>query len=151
MATTEEIMTALGEAVFAAQGFEINVGSLLLFLTAETGNRAQFQNPDGVRDEAAVRAFIEQVDRLTLGQLKGKLEALGVLDQETINQISLLNEKRKRLVHYFVPDYIDRMDTAEGRQGVLIELHQIQATLMEAWQNLQAFLAQKSLESQVQR
>ena len=139
-------MTALGEAVFAAQGFEMNVGSLLLFLTVEAGDPAQFQNPDGDRDEAAVRAFLEQVDRLTLGQLKGKLEALGALDEETISQISLLNEKRKRLIHYFVADYIDRMDTVEGRQGVLEELQNVQGMLTEAWHNLQAFLAEKALE-----
>ena len=146
MATEDQIMTALGRAVFAAQGFELNAGTLLLFLTVHAGDPAQFQNQDGNRDEAAVLAFLDEVDRLTLGQLKGKLEALNALDQETIAQISSINQMRKRLIHYFVPDYLHRMETEEGRTDVHQELEAIEAMLREAWHNLQLFLAMKTVE-----
>ena len=151
MATRDQIMLALGKAVFAAQNFELNVGTLLLFLTVEAGDRTKFQTAEGTPDEAAVLAFLDEVDRLTLGQLKGKLASMNALDDETINRISSINETRKRLIHYFVPDYTHRMETDEGRQEVLTELEAIEANLREAWHGLQAFLAIKAIEYQARQ
>lgn len=148
MATHDQIMTALGKAVFASQNFELNVGTLLIFLTVESGDRTKFQDGEGVPDEAAVIAFLDEIDRLSLGQLKGKLAGMKVLDDETIGQISSINETRKRLVHFFVPDYSHRLETVQGRQSVLIELEEIEAKLRGAWHSLQTFLAVKAIEYQ---
>ena len=83
---------------------------------------------------------------LTLGQLKGKLEGLGVLSNEAIDQITSLNQTRRRLIHYFVPDYHDRMGTEDGRQEVLEELNAMEEKFRNAWYGLQNFLAAKALE-----
>lgn len=146
MASLEQVMTSLGGAVFAAQNFEINVGTLLLFLTVEKGDRAPFQDAEGNADENSVKAFLVEVDQLTLGQLKGKLEGLGVLSNEAIDQITSLNQTRRRLIHYFVPDYHDRMGTEDGRQEVLEELNAMEEKFRNAWYGLQNFLAAKALE-----
>jgi signal transduction histidine kinase len=151
MATHDQIMAALGKAVFAAQNFELNVGTLLLYLTVEVGDRKKFQTAEGTPNEAAVLAFLDEVDILTLGQLKGKLEALKVLDATTIDLISSINQTRKRLIHYFVADYSHRLETPEERLEVLAELEDIETRLRDAWHNLQAFLAVKALEHQARR
>ncbi|WP_227339898.1 hypothetical protein [Sphingopyxis sp. P8] len=127
----EPVMLALGNAVFAAQCFEMNLGTTLIALTVAKGDRTKFP------DEDAVYAWLARVDRLTVGQLAGELRALNVLPEPMINDIGEINRRRIEVVHHFANRWVDELDAVEGRVRAIDDLRSDEVLFLEAARKLQ--------------
>lgn len=121
----EQVMLELGRAVFAAQSFETNLANLLLALSIAKGDHHFL-------DQAAARAWLDKVDRLTVGQLKGELGKLKLLSPEMINDISRLNALRIKVVHHFVRDWVDDIEDDVIYKKSLMHLRKSNSLLTNA-------------------
>lgn len=122
--TDDEVMMYFGRAVFQAQRFEFLLCTAVMMLTVQKGDRTPFLGDDGNADEAKVVEFLDKLERLTLGQLKGELEKLRLLNEEAIGHVVSLNQTRKRLVHHFFAENDEQFKSPEGRLKVVKELDQ---------------------------
>lgn len=127
----DKVMLRLGNTVFAAQSFEMNLGTTLIALTVAKGDKSKFPN------EEAVHAWLDQVDRLSIGQLKGQLRNLNLLPDQMIDDIGDINRKRIEVVHHFANRWMDHLDTEEGRSKAMEELDAYQGLFLHAALKLQ--------------
>jgi len=127
----DEVMLRLGKAVFAAQAFELNLGTTLIALTVAKGDRSKFPN------EEAVRAWLAEVDRLTIGQIKGQLRALNLLPEQMIEDIGEINRMRIEVAHHFANRWIDTIEEEDARTQAMAELDAYQDVFLAAARKLQ--------------
>lgn len=130
----EEVMLSLGHAVFAAQLFEMNLATTLIALTIARGDRSKFP------DEAAVRKWLDHVDRLPIGQLKGQISSLGLLPERMVEEIGEINRRRVGVVHHFVNLWSDRLDDEEGQRQAVEHLEAERTIFLIAAKRLQGGL-----------
>lgn len=115
-AELDKVLLYLGKAVFAAQAFELNLGTTLIALTVAKGDRSKFRN------EEDVRMWLDKVERLSIGQLKGELNSLGVLPAKMIADIEELNAMRIRVVHHFASHWVERLEQDNEQENAIAEL-----------------------------
>lgn len=130
----EEVMLALGHAVYAAQLYEENLGSLLIALTVAKGERSKFP------DEAAARAWLAQVEKLPLGQIKGQIAKLNLLPEAMLANVEELNRARIEVVHHFTNKWAQRLGDEEVRREAIEYLHACQGLFLAESMKLQAGL-----------
>lgn len=127
----DEVMLRLGQTVFAAQAFELNLGTTLIALTVAKGDRSKFPN------EMAVRDWLAEVDRLTIGQIKGQLRALNLLPEKMIEDIGEINRMRIEVAHHFANRWIDTIEEEDGRAQAMAQLDEYHDIFLAAARKLQ--------------
>ncbi len=134
----DELMLALGHAVFAAQLFEMNLATLLIALNVAKGNRSKFA------DEAAVRAWLDHADTLPIGQLKKQISDLDLLPKARVDAIAELERLRIEIVHHFANKWAERLDSDEERLQAIEHLDASCMLFVAEAQTLQASLERMS-------
>jgi hypothetical protein len=128
----DAVMMALGKAVYAAQGFEMNLGTTLIALTVAKGDRSKFP------DEEAVRNWLDRVDGQTIGQLKKQIGNLNLLPDGMVEEIGEINRMRIDVVHHFLNRWTELLEEAEGWQTAIEELEAYEAVFSAAADKLHA-------------
>ena len=128
----DAVMFALGSAVYAAQAFELNLGTTLIALTMAKGDRSKFP------DEEAVRTWLDEVASLTIGRLKGKLKALNLLPDQMVEDIGEINRMRIEVVHHFSNRWTELIEEANGYQTAIGELNAYEAVFWASAKKLHA-------------
>jgi len=103
------VMLALGRAIWAAQYFEMMLGSTLIALIIAKGDRSKFP------DEASARKWLAQLERMALGAVRKRITDLALLPEHVVTAIAEVNDKRNEVVHHFMNLWADRLDTIQGQ------------------------------------
>lgn len=109
----DPVMSALGRAVWAAQFFEMMLGSTLIALIIAKGDRSKFA------DEGSARAWLAKLDGLTLGAVRSRIAQLKLLPDHMVTAIAEVNQRRNEVVHHFMNQWSDRMDDAAGLESAI--------------------------------
>lgn len=136
----DAVMLALGKALFAAQAFEMNLGTTLIALTMHKSERPLFS------DQAAARKWLDEVDRLPIGALKKELKKLELLSDDTIDQIGEINQMRIKVAHHFANRWSDHLDNEERRAEAVEELLRYEAVFLDAAMQLYDSLTSARVE-----
>ncbi len=142
MATRDEIYAKFGITAEAAQLFETELGTLLLW--AHGLGNGWHVTPDGGR----AQAVLNDIDRSTLGQLLITLKKHVGLDDQLEDRFASALKARNRLNHGFFERHNFRIQTDEGRDVMFADLEKLHDELFNAWQvaSAMAALAMQVLE-----
>lgn len=127
MAERHELYAKYGIAAEAAQLFETELGTLLLCLQGLS--EGWHQQPDG----AAARAFLDKIERDTLGRLLGKLEGWLKLDDDLEPIFSAGLRARNNLAHGFFERHNFKIQSSNGRSQMISDLEVLHGELFKAW------------------
>lgn len=130
----DEVMLALGHAVYAAQLYEGNLATLLIALNVSKGVQGRFP------DEASIRTWLAKVDRLPLGQIKGQIALLNLLPEHMLSNIEEVNRARIEVVHHFTNKWAHRLEDALVRSETIKYLDACQCLFLAEALELQAGL-----------
>lgn len=128
------VMLALGRAVWAAQFFEMMLGSTLIALTIAKGDRSK------IPDQAVARKWLDQLERSTLGKVRKQIEDLDLLPECITSAIVERNARRNEVVHHFMGLWTDRLSSEKGRQEAIDYLEESAEGFLKTAQRLQAGL-----------
>jgi|JI7StandDraft_1071085.scaffolds.fasta_scaffold109062_2 hypothetical protein len=131
----EPLMKALGQAVFAAQIFEMNLGSTLIALRLAKGGSGEFA------DEASAREWLDHVARQPIGRLKTEIASLQLLSEQEIDEIAEINGLRITVAHHFMSHWTEHLESHEGRARAISHLKTSTETFLRATLRLQDRLA----------
>jgi TPP-dependent pyruvate/acetoin dehydrogenase alpha subunit len=131
----EPLMNSLGQAVFAAQIFEMNLGSTLIALRLAKGGSSEFA------DEAAARTWLDHVARQPIGRLKTEIASLQLLSEQEIDEIAEINELRIAVAHHFMSHWTEQLESHDGRARAIAHLKTSTETFLGATFRLQSRLA----------
>ncbi|WP_296722786.1 hypothetical protein [Erythrobacter sp.] len=134
----DEVVLALGHAVFAAQLFEMNLATLLVALNVAKGASSKFA------DEAAVRAWLDHVNTLPVGQRKKQISDIDLLPKAKVDAIAELHHLRIEIVHHFANKWAERLDSDEERRQAIEHLDASCMLFLAEAQTLQTGLARMS-------
>lgn len=127
MATRDELYAKFGVTAEAAQLFETELGTLILYVRGlEEGWYAE---PDG---DAAMRLLLE-IDLKTLGGLLAKLRQSFLFDEDFTDIFATALNCRNRLNHGFFERHNYAIGTTEGRDAMISELEELHQPLFDAW------------------
>ncbi len=143
MATRDEVYAKFGITAEAAQLFETELGTLLLFAH---GVQSDWHVAP---DREAARATLREIDRSTLGRLLNRLKTYVELDDDIEGRFTTALEARNRLNHGFYEKHNFKIQTEEGRDAMLADLGSLHDVLFDAWQVASAMssLAMQTLQS----
>ncbi|MBN9514555.1 MAG: hypothetical protein J0H97_14210 [Alphaproteobacteria bacterium] len=142
MATRDEVYAKFGITAEAAQLFETELGTLLLWAHG-------IQNDWHVEpDRETARATLQQINRSTLGQLLIRVRTHVDLDDDIEDRFTAALEARNRLNHGFYERHNIKIQTEEGRDAMLADLVCLHDVLFDAWQIASAMtgLAMQALQ-----
>ena len=127
MATRDEVYAKFGITAEAAQLFETELGTLLLYVHG-------IQNgwdliPDGKR----AREILADIERNTLGGLISALKGRVGIDEHLASRFASALQARNRLNHGFYERHNFKIDTDEGRDEILANLEELHTELFNAW------------------
>lgn len=128
MTTRDELYAKFGITAEAAQLFETELGTLLLF--AHALQHGWHVKPDG----ASARAVLDDIERSTLGRLISTLKKHAGIDDGLAARFQSALEARNKLNHGFYERHNFRIQTDEGRQLMFDDLESLHDELFEAWQ-----------------
>lgn len=128
MATRDEIYAKFGITAEAAQLFETELGTLLLF--AHGAQNGWHVEPD----REAAGAILREIDRSTLGRLLNRLRTCVGWDDDIEERFSTALEARNHLNHSFYERHNFKIQTEEGRDAMLADLVRLHEVLFDAWQ-----------------
>jgi hypothetical protein len=128
MATRDEIYAKFGITAEAAQLFETELGTLLLWAH---GLRNGWHV---AHDSGRAQAVLNDIDRSTLGQLLATLKKHVALDDQLEDRFASALKARNRLKHGFFERHNFRIQTDEGRDVMLADLEKLHDELFNAWQ-----------------
>lgn len=128
MATREEVYVKFGITAEAAQLFETELGSLLLYVQGTRNGRSV--RPDGKR----AKAILDEIERSTLGGLISTLKKHVGIEERLAGRLASALQARNRLNHGFYERHNFKMDTDEGRDEMLVSLEELHTELFIAWQ-----------------
>lgn len=132
MATRDALYAKFGITAEAAQLFETELGTVLLYARGfENGWQAE---PDG---ERALK-FLRDIDRSTLGRLLSKLNGCVEFDDALTDLFASALKLRNRLNHGFYERHNYAIQTDEGRDAMIADLEASHRVLFEAWQTASA-------------
>jgi hypothetical protein len=135
MATRSELYAKFGVTAEAAQLFETELGTLLLW--ARDLENGWHVTPDG----EAARAVLSEIDRSTLGQLLTNLKKHVKLDDDLGSRFASALRARNRLNHGFFERHNFKIQTDEGRDTMVADLETLHDELFHAWQIASAMTA----------
>ena len=128
MATRDEVYAKFGITAEAAQLFETELGTLLLWAY---GLRNDWHvTPDGER----ARAALQDINRSTLGRLLTTLKNHIHLGDDLESRFASALQARNRLNHGFFEKHNFGIQTEEGRDAMLADLECLHNELFNAWQ-----------------
>lgn len=122
-----ELYAKFGLTAEAAQLFETELGTLLLCLQGR--QERWHEAPDG----AAARAFLDRIDRKTLGQLLKDAKVHVSFEGGAEDLFTSALSARNRLSHGFFERHNFRIQTSEGRAKMVADLEQLHTELFTAW------------------
>ena len=128
MPERHELYSKFGITAEAAQLFETELGTLLLCLQGR--QERWHEAPDG----AAARAFLDRIDRKTLGQLLKDVKLHISFEGGAEALFSSALNARNQLSHGFFERHNFRIQTSEGRAKMVADLEQLHTDLFTAWQ-----------------
>lgn len=127
LGTREELYAKFGTTAEAAQLFETELGTLLLWSQAiEHGWHI-------VPDRTKARAALEDVDRSTLGRLLLNLKRRAQFDGNLEQRFASALDARNRLIHGFYERHNFRIQSDEGRDQMMADLEVLHEELFQAW------------------
>lgn len=128
MTTRDELSAKFGITAEAAQLFETELGTLLLCATGPDGGWHVV--PDGQR----ARDLLRELDRSTLGGLLSKLKRRVEFDGDLSTLFASALGARNRLNHGFYERHNFKIQTDEGRDGMVADLEALHNELFAPWQ-----------------
>lgn len=128
------VMLSLGRAVWAAQFFEMMLGSTLIALTIAKGDRSK------IPDRAAAEQWLDKLNRSTLGAVRKQIEDLELLPDCITSAIVERNTRRNEVVHHFMQLWTDRMESERGRQEAVDYLKESAESFLATAERLRAGL-----------
>lgn len=135
MLDRHELYAKYGIAAEAAQLFETDLGTLLLSVWAlENGWHVV---PDG----AAAREVLNSIDRSTLGRVLNDLKRYIRISTEFEDVFLLGLRARNHLMHGFFERHNFKIQTAEGRKEMIVDLDNLHRELFAAWRLADTFVA----------
>lgn len=136
MASLDEVYCAYGCAARAAQMFESNLAICLHLLESLPGTSAERFAKDALNIEELFLAVRKHVDSKPLGVLLKMLEKHSLFDGEQGDLRKML-ETRNRLIHGYFGRNEDRLESEEGREQLVSELHETANQLLTITQMVQ--------------
>lgn len=88
------------------------------------------ETPDG----AAARAFLDQIDRKTLGRLLADVKLHVRFEDGEEAFFALALKARNRLIHGFFERHNFKIQTDDGRDEMVADLEELHTELFAAWQ-----------------
>ena len=135
MATRDELYAKFGITAEAAQLFETELGTLLLFAKGMKGGWHLTPDPD------AGRKLLAEIDSHTLGRLlgrvRGEIEFADELEAELLSAL----KARNLLNHGFYERHNFKIQTDEGRALMVDDLENLHTELFQIWRKLSAITA----------
>lgn len=128
MASRDELYAKFGITAEAAQLFETELGTLLLCLQAQ--REGWHEAPNGT----AARAFLDQIDRKTLGRLLADVKSHVRFEDGAEEFFTSALNARNRLTHGFFERQNFRIQTDDGRDKMVADLEELHTELFAAWQ-----------------
>lgn len=128
MTTREQIYAKFGVAAEAAQLFETELGTLILYI--QGANNGWLAAPD---PESAQTA-LDRIERSTLGGLITTLKKQIGIGQSLAGRFDSALQARNRLNHGFFERHNFKIETYQGRTEMFAELEELHTELFSAWQ-----------------
>ncbi|MEM7780879.1 MAG: hypothetical protein AAF697_10850 [Pseudomonadota bacterium] len=102
-----------GRAVLEAQRFEINLGLTLLYLEGRKRSLVK------MRSREEVDALLDEIDGEAIGRLLSRLSEFHIpKDVDTIELFELAAANRNTLVHHFMKEEVEDLDTISLRKAI---------------------------------
>ncbi len=142
MTTRDEIYAKFGTTAEAAQLFETELGTLLLYVQGvQNGWHV-------VPDRQSAQAALNDIERSTLGGLISTLKKRVGIDEQLAGRFVSALQARNRLNHGFYERHNFKIETDEGRGEMFADLEKLHTELFNAWQIARTMteLATKALE-----
>ncbi|MGR3723466.1 hypothetical protein [Abyssibius alkaniclasticus] len=127
MATRDELYAKFGITAEAAQLFEMELGTLLLSVSAL--ENCWYVAPD----QAEVRKTLDQIEAHTLGRLLGVLKGKVAFDEHLAERFASALKARNRLNHGFYERHNFKIQTDEGRDLMVADLEKLHEELFGVW------------------
>lgn len=142
MTTRDEIYAKFGITAEAAQLFETELGTLLLYVQG-------MQNDwHVVPDRNSAQAALDHIERSTLGGVITTLKKHVGIDEHLAARFASALQARNRLNHGFYERHNFKIETDEGRDEMFADLEELHTELFNAWRIASTMreLATKALE-----
>ncbi len=142
MTTREEIYAKFGVTAEAAQLFETELGTLILYVQGVSSRWRAVPDPE------SAQAALDRIERSTLGGLIATLKKQVGIDESLAGRFASALQARNRLNHGFYERHNFKIETDEGRNEMFADLEELHTELFDAWQIActMTALATKALE-----
>lgn len=127
MATRNELYAKFGITAEAAQLFETEIATLLLFASSiENGWHV-------TPDQVSARRTLDQIEAHTLGRMIGVLKGKVAFDEDLAERLASGLKARNRLNHGFYERHNFKIQTNEGRDVMIADLEELHEELFQVW------------------
>lgn len=128
MTTREEIYAKFGVTAEAAQLFETELGTLILYVQGVSSGWHTVPDPE------SAQAALDRIERSTMGGLISALKRQVGIDVNLAERFASALQARNRLNHGFYERHNFKIETDEGRNEMFADLEELHTELFNAWQ-----------------
>lgn len=127
MASRDEVYTKFGVTAEAAQLFETELGNMML---AAKGLQANWM---AETDVTAATDLHDKINKYTLGRLLSLVRGVIEIEDALIDHFQAALESRNKLMHGFYLLHGFKIDSDDGRDEMIADLHRHHELLFNAW------------------